>query len=193
MSHGFETRAIHQGQEILPDVPSRAVPIHRTTAYMFKDTEHAANLFALKELGYIYTRIMNPTTDVLEKRIASLEGGAAGLGVASGTSAIFYSIINIALAGDEIVSSKNLYGGTYTMFTDILPKYGIKVRLVDPLNISEVEAAINEKTKALFIETIDNPTLKVPDFDALSRVASKNRIPVIADNTFTTPLSLPTH
>ena len=154
---------------------------------MFKDTEHAANLFALKELGYIYTRIMNPTTDVLEKRIASLEGGAAGLGVASGTSAIFYSIINIALAGDEIVSSKNLYGGTYTMFTDILPKYGIKVRLVDPLNISEVEAAINEKTKALFIETIDNPTLKVPDFDALSRVASKNRIPVIADNTFTTP------
>ncbi len=187
MSYQFETRALHEGQEISEAAPSRGVPLHRTAAYMFRDSEHAANLFGLKELGYIYTRLMNPTTDVLEKRVASLEGGAAALAVASGTSAIFYSIINIAVAGDEIVSSRNLYGGTFTMFNDILPQYGITVRFVDPMNVDEVRSAINGKTRALFIETIDNPTLKVPDFPALSDAAHQARIPLIVDNTFGTP------
>lgn len=190
MANQFETRALHEGQDIQPEAPSRAAPIHRSAAYMFRDSEHAANLFGLKELGFIYTRLMNPTTDVLEKRVASLEGGAAALAVASGTSAIFYSIINIAVAGDEIVSSKNLYGGTFTMFNDILPQYGITTRFVDPMNTDEVKGAINEKTRALFIETIDNPTLKVPDFQALSAISSEARIPLIVDNTFATPYLL---
>jgi O-acetylhomoserine (thiol)-lyase len=183
----FETRSLHEGQDIMDQQPSRGVPLHRTAAYLFRDSKHAADLFALKEMGFIYTRLMNPTTDVLERRVASLEGGAAALAVASGTSAIFYSIINIAVAGDEIVSSRNLYGGSYTMFNDILPQYGITVRFVDPMNPTEVAAAINGKTRALFIETIDNPTLKVPDFDALSMVARNAHIPLIVDNTFATP------
>jgi O-acetylhomoserine (thiol)-lyase len=187
MSYRFETRSLHEGQDVLSQAPSRGVPVHRTAAYLFRDSKHAADLFALKELGYIYTRLMNPTTDVLEKRVASLEGGAAALAVASGTSAVFYAIINIAVAGDEIVSSRNLYGGTFTMFNDILPQYGINVRFVDPMNPDEVAAAITPKTRALFIETIDNPTLKVPDFAALSKVAHDARIPLIVDNTFATP------
>ena len=147
----LETLALHAGQATSPDNPSRGVPIHRTTAYQFRDTDHAANLFALKELGYIYTRIMNPTQEVLEQRVAALEGGAAALAVASGTAAIFYAILNICVAGDEVVSSSHLYGGSFTMFNDILPNYGIRVRFVDPLDLAAIKSAVNDKTRAVFL------------------------------------------
>lgn len=186
-TNNIETLALHAGQAKGTENPSRAVPISRTTAYNFRDTEHAANLFALKELGYIYTRIMNPTQDVLEQRLAAVEGGAAALALASGTSGVFYSIINIATAGDEIVSSNNLYGGTFTMFNDILPQYGITTRFVDPLDPKSFEAAINDKTKAVFFETIGNPTLNVPDIEAIAEIAHRHRLPVLVDATFTTP------
>ncbi|TVR58508.1 MAG: O-acetylhomoserine aminocarboxypropyltransferase/cysteine synthase [Spirochaetaceae bacterium] len=184
--HKFETLALHAG---LSDdgSPSRAPAVHRTTAYNFKNTDHAANLFALKELGYIYTRLQNPTQNVLEERVAALEGGVAALALASGTAAVFYSIINIAVAGDEIVSSAHLYGGTFTMFNDILPKYGITVRFVDPLDLPAIEAAINPKTRAVFVESIGNPALSVPDFRAIADVAHAHRVPLIVDATFTTP------
>jgi O-acetylhomoserine (thiol)-lyase len=190
MSHKFETLALHAGQTKSEASPGRAVPVHRTTAYNFRDTEHAANLFALKELGYIYTRIMNPTQDALEQRLAALEGGAAALALASGTSAIYYSIINIAEAGDEIVSSSHLYGGTYTMFHDILPHYGITVRFVDPADLTAMREAINEKTRAVFVETIGNPALTVPDFEAIAEIAHGRHLPLIVDATFTTPYLL---
>lgn len=190
MSYRFETLALHAGQSKNEASTSRGVPVHRTTAYNFRNTEHAANLFALRELGYIYTRLQNPTQNVLEERLAALEGGAASLAVASGTSAIFYSIINAARAGDEIVSSRYLYGGTYTMFNDILPQYGITTRFVDPLDLKAVEAAINAKTRAVFVETIGNPSLIVPDFEALAEVAHRHRVPLLADATFTTPYLL---
>ena len=186
MAH-FETLALHAGQTPSAEAPSRAVPVHRTTAYTFRDAEHAANLFALKELGYIYTRIMNPTQEALEQRLAALEGGTAALALASGTSAVFYSIINIAEAGDEIVSSSHLYGGTYTMFNDILPHYGITTRFVDPLDLAALEAAIDDRTRAVFLETIGNPALTVPDFEAVGAVAHRHGLPVIVDSTFTTP------
>ncbi|MFP4549427.1 MAG: O-acetylhomoserine aminocarboxypropyltransferase/cysteine synthase family protein [Spirochaetales bacterium] len=189
MKH-FETLALHAGQQKDDSQPSRAIPIHRTTAYNFRDTEHAANLFALKELGYIYTRIMNPTQDALEQRLAALDGGAASLALASGTAAIYYSIINIAEAGDEIVSSSHLYGGTYTMFHDILPHYGITVRFVEPHDLEGIEARINSKTRAVFTETIGNPALSVPDIEAISEIAHKRRLPLIVDATFTTPYLL---
>lgn len=190
MSHQFETLALHAGQVKSEETPSRAVPVHRTTAYNFRDTEHAANLFALKELGYIYTRIMNPTQDALEQRLAALEGGAAALALASGTSAIFYSIINIAEAGDEIVSSSHLYGGTYTMFHDILPHYGIAVHFREPHDLDGMRAAINEKTRALFVETIGNPALTVPDLEAVANLAHEHHLPLVVDSTFTTPYLL---
>ncbi|MFP4408404.1 MAG: PLP-dependent transferase, partial [Spirochaetaceae bacterium] len=176
-NYRFETLALHAGQSKGGEDPSRAVSVARTTAYNFRDTEHAANLFALKELGYIYTRLQNPTQNTLEERLAALQGGVASLALASGTSAIFYSIINLAVAGDEIISSKYLYGGTYTMFNNILPDYGINVRFVDPLDLEEIEAAINEKTRAIFIETIGNPALVVPDFEAISERAHRHRLP----------------
>lgn len=188
MSYRQETLALHAGQNKVESAPSRAVAVHRTTAYNFRDAEHAANLFSLKELGYIYTRLQNPTQNALEERLAALDGGAGALALASGTSATFYSIINLARAGDEIVSSKYLYGGTYTMFTTILPNFGITVRLVDPLDLEEVEAAINERTRAVYLEAIGNPTLIVPDFEAIAELAHAHRLPVIADSTFTTPL-----
>jgi O-acetylhomoserine (thiol)-lyase len=191
-NHRLETQALHAGHQPTAENPSRAVPIHRTTAYNFRDTEHAANLFALKELGFIYTRIMNPTQEALENRIAALEGGAGALALASGTSAVFYSIINIAVAGDEIVSSNNLYGGTYTMFTSILPQYGINVRLVDPLDHKAIEGAINEKTRAVYIETAGNPSLYIPDFEGIADIAHKHHLPLIVDATFTTPYLLRT-
>ncbi len=187
MNYRMETLALHAGLDGQADPPSRAIPVHRTTAYNFRDSEHAANLFALKELGYIYTRLQNPTQDALEQRMAALDGGVGALALASGTSAIFYAIINLARAGDEIVASRYLYGGTYTMFDAILPQYGITTRFVDPLNLDEVESAINEKTRAVFIETIGNPTLVVPDFEALSAIAHRHHVPLIADATFTTP------
>ncbi len=187
MSKKAETLALHAGYTPEPTTGSCAVPIYRTSAYVFKDTEHAANLFGLKELGNIYTRLMNPTTDVLEQRVAALEGGAAALGLASGTAAIFYSIINLAQAGDEIVASSNLYGGTYTQFNNILPRFGITVKFVDPSDPQNFAAAITEKTKALYTETIGNPSLDVSDIDAISEIAHANGLPLIVDATFTTP------
>jgi O-acetylhomoserine (thiol)-lyase len=184
----LETKCLHAGQAPDPTTNSRAVPVYRTTAYVFNNTEHAANLFALKELGNIYSRIMNPTQDVLEQRAAQLDGGAAALAVASGTSAIFYSIINLAQAGDNIVSANNLYGGSYTQFNDILPSLGIKVKFVDPSDPQNFAAAIDENTKALFCETVGNPASQVADLEAISTVAHDNGIPLIVDATFSTPV-----
>jgi O-acetylhomoserine (thiol)-lyase len=186
-----ETLALHAGQTIDPTL-SRGVPVYRTSSYLFKNTEHAANLFALKELGNIYTRLMNPTTDVLEQRITQLEGGAASVALASGTSAIFYAIITLAEAGDNIVSANNLYGGTYTQFDAILPKLGITVKFVDPSDPANFEKAIDEKTRALFIETIGNPVLDYTDVRAVADVAHQNGLPLIVDATFTTPYLLRT-
>ena len=183
----LETIAIHGGYNTEETTLAQAAPVYRTSAYMFKDTEHAANLFALKELGNIYTRIGNPTQDILEQRVAQMEGGAAALGLASGTSAIFYTIINICAQGDEIVSANNLYGGTYTQFDSILPQFGINVRLVDPTDPENFARAINEKTRAVFCETIGNPALNVADMEAIAKIAHDNNLPLIVDSTFTTP------
>ncbi len=187
----FETLALHAGQPI-DATQSRGVPVYRTSSYIFKNTQHAANLFALKELGNIYTRLMNPTTDILEQRVAQLEGGAASVAVASGTSAIFYAIITLAEAGDEIVSANNLYGGTYTQFDAILPKFGIKVNFVDSKNPENFQKAITPKTRALFVETIGNPVLDYTDIKAVAEVAHRNGLPLIVDGTFTTPYLLRT-
>lgn len=186
-TYGFDTLALHAGQEVDPSTRARAVPVHRTSSYVFRDAKHASALFSLKELGNIYTRLMNPTTDVLEKRMAALEGGAAALALASGTSAIFYSLINIMEAGDEFVSARNLYGGTYTMFNDILPQMGIRVRFVEHDKSEQFRAAINAKTRAIFLESVGNPELGVPDFEAISQIARDAHVPVIVDSTFTTP------
>ena len=183
----LETQCLHAGYEPEATTNSRAVPVYKTSSFVFNNTEHAANLFGLRELGNIYTRLMNPTTDVLEQRVAALDGGAAGLGVASGTSAVFYSIINLAQEGDEIISANNLYGGTYTQFNDILPKFGINVKFVDPNDPQNYAAAITEKTKALFCETVSNPGLDVADLEAIGKIAADNGIPLIVDSTFSTP------
>lgn len=183
----FDTLQIHAGQESDPTTGSRAVPIYQTTAYTFKDTDHAADLFALKEFGNIYTRIMNPTTDVFEKRIAVLEGGVAALAVASGSAAITYAIMNLASAGDEIVSAGSLYGGTYNLFANTLPRYGISTKFVDANNPANFAAAITDKTKALFIETIGNPSASIVDIAAVALIAKQHGIPLIVDNTFATP------
>ncbi len=185
----FETLALHSGHTV-DETLSRAVPVYRTSSYVFKDSEHAANLFALKELGNIYTRLMNPTHDVLEKRVAALEGGAGALALASGTSAIYYAIINLAKAGDEIVAANNLYGGTFTMFDAILPQYGITVKFVDPKKAENFDKAVTPKTRAIFIETIGNPALDVTDIAEVAKVAQKHHLPLIADSTFTTPYLL---
>jgi O-acetylhomoserine (thiol)-lyase len=186
----LETLCLHAGQEAEPTTRSRAVPVYRTSSYLFDSTEHAANLFALKEMGNIYTRIMNPTQAVLEKRVAALEGGAAALALASGTSAIFYSIINICRAGDEIVSATNLYGGTYTMFNNILPQFGVTVRFVDPRDPENFAGALTPRTKLLFCETIGNPGLDVADLEAIASIAHAEGVPLIVDSTFTTPYLL---
>jgi O-acetylhomoserine (thiol)-lyase len=183
----FETVCLHGGQEVDPTTLSRAVPIYQTTSYVFKDTDHAANLFALKEFGNIYTRIMNPTQDTFEKRIAELEGGVGALAVSSGQAAITFAILNIAHAGDEIVASSNLYGGTYNLFAHTLPKLGITVKFVNPEDTEEVRAAITDKTKALYAETIGNPRIDVADLETLAAIAHENGIPFIVDNTFATP------
>lgn len=185
----LETLCLHGGQQPDPTTLARAVPIYRTSSYLFKSTEHAANLFALKELGNIYTRLMNPTTDVLEKRVALLEGAheMGGLGIASGTSGIFYSVINLASAGDNIVSARNLYGGTYTQFNDILPSLGITVRFVDSNDPKNFAKVIDAKTRALFCETVSNPALEVTDLKAVAKVAQDSGIPLIVDSTFSTP------
>ncbi|WP_068620226.1 homocysteine synthase [Paenibacillus tuaregi] len=186
----FETLAIHGGQEIDPTTQSRAVPIYQTTSYGFRDTEHAANLFGLKEFGNIYSRIMNPTNDVFEKRIAELEGGVGALATSSGQAAITFAILNIAGAGDEIVSSSTLYGGTYNLFSTTLAKLGIKVTFVDASNPENFRAAITDKTKALYAETLGNPKGDVLDIEAVAKIAHENGIPLIVDNTFPSPYLL---
>jgi O-acetylhomoserine (thiol)-lyase len=186
----FETLALHGGQVPDSDTLSRGVPLYRTTSYLFKDTKHAADLFALKEPGNIYTRIMNPTQDVLEKRMALLEGGKGALATSSGTAAIFYSIINLCSSGDGIVSANNLYGGTYTMFNDILPSFGITTTFVDQRDPNNFKNALTDRTKAFFIETIGNPVLDVSDIGAVSAIAHDAGIPLIVDSTFTTPYLL---
>jgi O-acetylhomoserine (thiol)-lyase len=179
-----ETLAIHAGQTPDPATNARAVPIYATTSYVFNDTSHAADLFGLRAFGNIYTRIMNPTTDVFEKRMAELEGGVAALGVASGQSAELLAILNLARAGDTIVSSKTLYGGTYNLFAHSLPKLGITTRFVDIHDLDAARAAIDDTTRVLFVETIGNPQLDVPDFEALAGVAHAAGVPLLVDNTF---------
>jgi O-acetylhomoserine (thiol)-lyase len=188
----FETSLIHAGQTPDPTQLSRGVAIHRTSSFVFKNTEHAANLFGLKELGNIYTRLGNPTTGILEDRITALEGGAASVAVASGTSAIFYTVITIAKQGDHIVSASNLYGGTYTQFDAILPDFGITTTFVDVKDPSSFEKAIQKNTKLIFIETIGNPALDVADIEAIAKVAQKHKLPLVVDATFTTPALLKT-
>ncbi|WP_134700113.1 homocysteine synthase [Ammoniphilus sp. YIM 78166] len=184
---GFETIALHGGQTPDPTTNSRAVPIYQTSSYVFNDTEHAANLFALKEFGNIYTRIMNPTQDVFEQRVAQLEGGVAALATSSGQSAITYSILNIAQAGDEIVASSSLYGGTYALFAHTFPKMGIKVSFADVDQPDQFRDKINEKTKAVFIETIGNPRINVADIEKIADIAHEYGLPLIVDNTFASP------
>lgn len=184
---GFDTLQVHAGQKPDPATGSRAVPIYQTAAYVFRDADHAADLFALKEAGNIYTRIMNPTSDVFEQRMAALEGGVGALAVASGHAAVTYAILNIAQAGDEIVSSSTLYGGTYNLFSTTLPKLGIKTSFVDPDDPENFRKAINEKTKAVFFETVGNPGINLIDIEAVAKIAHENKIPLIVDNTFGTP------
>jgi len=185
----FETLCLHGGTQPDPTTLSRAVPVYRTSSYVFRSAEHAANLFALKELGNIYTRLMNPTTDVLEKRVALLEGAPemGGLGVASGTAGVFYSVVNLAQAGDNILSARNLYGGSYTQFNDILPTLGITVKFVDSNDPQGFARAIDPKTRALFCETVSNPALEITDLEAVAEVAHAHGLPLIVDATFSTP------
>lgn len=184
---GFDTLQVHAGQKPDPTTGSRAVPIYQTTSYAFNSVEHAANLFALKESGNIYTRIMNPTSDVFEQRVAALEGGIAALSVASGSAAITYAILNIAGSGDEIVSASTLYGGTYNLFSATLPRLGIKTIFVDPDEPQNFAHAVTDKTKAIYIETIGNPGINLIDIEAIANIAHDNGIPLIIDNTFGTP------
>ncbi|TGB01912.1 O-acetylhomoserine aminocarboxypropyltransferase/cysteine synthase [Halobacillus salinus] len=185
--YDIETLSLHGGQSPDPTTGSRAVPIYQTTSYVFDNTEHAQSLFALEEPGNIYSRIMNPTVDVFEQRMALLEGGVASVATASGMSAIALSIMNIAGAGDEIVAAANLYGGTYNLFANTLPRYGIKVKFVDPEDPENFKAAITDKTKAVYAETIGNPSLHVLDIEKVAAVAHANDLPLIIDNTFATP------
>ena len=180
----FETLQIHAGQEPAPGTNARAVPIYQTTSYTFDSAEHGAKLFALQQFGNIYTRLMNPTTDVFEKRVAALEGGVAALATASGHAAQFLAITNIAQAGDDIVSSSRLYGGTFNQFKVTLPRLGIGVKLIDSVEAADLAKAIGPKTKALYVETIANPGYDIPDLPALARVAHDAGIPLIVDNTF---------
>ncbi|GAA4794047.1 O-acetylhomoserine aminocarboxypropyltransferase/cysteine synthase [Olivibacter ginsenosidimutans] len=180
----FETLQIHAGQEVDPTTNSRAVPIYQTTSYVFNSSEHGANLFALKEFGNIYTRIMNPTTDVFEKRIAALEGGVAALAVASGQAAQFIALNNILESGDNFVSGASLYGGTYNQFKVSFKRLGIEVRLAENDKAAHIEALIDDKTKAIYLETIGNPSFSVPDFDDVAAVAKKHDLPLLVDNTF---------
>jgi len=184
----LETLALHAGQEVDSDTLSRAVPIYQTTSYVFKDTDHAANLFALKEFGNIYTRLMNPTTDVLEKRLAALEGGVGGLAFSSGQSAIYVSIFNICGAGGHIVASNSLYGGTVTLFSHTFAKLGIQVTFVDPKDPENFARAIKDNTRLIYIETIGNPKNDILQYEKIAEIAHKHGMPVICDNTVTTPI-----
>ena len=189
-NYRIETLAIHAGQEIEPTTRARAVPVYRTTAYNFKNSKHGSDLFALREPGNIYARLMNPTNDVLEKRLAQLDGGAAALTLSSGTAAIYFTITNILRQGDELVSANNLYGGTFTQFDAILPQQGITVRFAPVNDFAATEAAINEKTRALYIETVGNPVLDVADIEGYAALAKKYHLPLIVDATFTPPTLL---
>ncbi|MGI2327867.1 O-acetylhomoserine aminocarboxypropyltransferase/cysteine synthase family protein [Planococcus sp. YIM B11945] len=182
-----ETLLLHGGQQPDPVTGARGVPIHKTTSYVFKNTEHAQNLFGLKETGNIYSRIMNPTVDVFEQRVALLEGGTAAVALASGMAAIAFSILNIAEAGDEVVADSNLYGGTYNLFANTLPRYGITVKFVDATDPENFRAAITDKTKAVFGEIIGNPSLNVFDVEKVAVIAHENGIPLLIDNTFASP------
>jgi O-acetylhomoserine (thiol)-lyase len=188
IKHRLETLALHAGQEVDSDTLSRAVPIYQTTSYVFKDTDHAGNLFALKEFGNIYTRLMNPTTDVLEKRLAAMEGGVGGLGFSSGQSAIYVSIFNICGAGGHIVSSNSLYGGTVTLFGQTFKKLGIEVTFVDPKEPENFAKAIKDNTRLIYIETMGNPKNDILQYEKIADIAHKNGMPVICDNTVTTPI-----
>lgn len=180
----FETLQLHAGQEIDPATQSRAVPIYQTTAYQFKSSEHGANLFALKEFGNIYTRIMNPTTDVFEKRVAALEGGVAALAVSSGHAAQFVAINNITTVGDNFVTSSYLYGGTFNQFKNSFKNIGVEARFANGNDVASIEALIDEKTKLIYVETIGNPGLDIPDFEAIAALAKKHVLPLFVDNTF---------
>jgi O-acetylhomoserine (thiol)-lyase len=186
--HHLETLALHAGQTVDSDTRSRAVPIYQTTSYCFKDTDHAARLFALEEFGNIYTRLMNPTTDVLEKRLAALEGGVGGLALSSGQSAIYVSIFNICGAGGHVVSSNSLYGGTVTLFGQTFRKLGIEVTFVDPKKPENFAKAIKPSTRLVYIETIGNPKNDILEYDKIAEIAHKNGLPVICDNTVATPI-----
>lgn len=186
-NYRFDTLQVHAGQQPDPTTGSRAVPIYQTTSYVFNGTEHAANLFALKEFGNIYTRIMNPTTDVFEQRMAALEGGVGALATSSGSAAITYTILNIMGSGDELVSASTLYGGTYNLFSVTLPKLGIKTVFVDPDDPENFRKAITDRTKALYIETIGNPGINLIDIEKVAAIAHEHKIPLIVDNTFGTP------
>ena len=183
MSQGIHTLSLHAGQQPDPTTGSRAVPIYQTSSYVFKSSEHAANLFALKEFGNIYTRLMNPTTDVFEKRVAALEGGSGALAVASGQTAITYALLAITRLGDEIVAGNNLYGGTYQLFHHTFPKLGRTVAFVDSRDPAAFRKAITEKTRAVYVETVGNPKLDVPDFEAIAKIAHENGLPLVVDNT----------
>lgn len=184
-NYRFETLQLHAGQEEVEGTTrSRAVPVYQTTSYTFKDSDHAAKLFALQEFGNIYTRIMNPTTDVFEKRIAALEGGVAAVATASGQSAQFLALNNVLLAGDNFVSSSHLYGGTYNQFKVAFKRLGVEARFADGVKVASYEPLIDEKTKAIYLETMGNPEFSVPDFEAFARLGEKHGIPVIVDNTF---------
>lgn len=184
----FETLQLHVGQEQAdPTTDARAVPIYQTSSYVFRNCDHAAARFGLSDAGNIYGRLTNPTEDVFEKRIAALEGGVAALAVASGAAAVTYTILNLAQNGDNIVSAKNIYGGSFNLFEHTLPQYGIDTNLVDIFNEEQVESAINEKTKALYIETLGNPNSDVVDIESVAKIAHKHKIPLVVDNTFATP------
>jgi len=184
----LDTLALHAGHQVDSDTLSRAVPIYQTTSYLFKDTDHAANLFALKEFGNIYTRLMNPTTDVFEKRLAALDGGVGALAFSSGQSAIYTSIFNICGAGGHIVSSSSLYGGTVTLFSRTFPKLGIDVTFVDPKDPGNFAKAIKDNTRLIYIETLGNPKNDVLEYEKIAEIAHKNGMPVICDNTVMTPI-----
>ena len=184
----FETLQLHVGQEQAdPTTDARAVPIYQTSSYVFRNCDHAAARFGLSDAGNIYGRLTNPTEDVFEKRIAALEGGVAALAAASGAAAVTYTILNLAQNGDNIVSAKNIYGGSFNLFEHTLPQYGIQTTFVDIFNEKEVENAINEKTKALYIETLGNPNSDVVDIESVARIAHRHKIPLVVDNTFATP------
>jgi O-acetylhomoserine (thiol)-lyase len=192
ITQGQGTRCLHAGQEPDPTTTSRAVPIYATSSYVFNDTEHAADLFALKEFGNIYSRLMNPTNDVLEKRLAAMDGGLGALAVSSGQSAIYIAILNICQAGQNFVSSTSLYGGTWTLFTQTFPKMGIKAKFFDPTKPEDIRKLVDQGTRCVYIESIGNPKNDVPNFAEIARVAHECGIPVICDNTVTTPVLLET-